>query len=283
MENRVSGPDLVLENRVPGPDLVLENRVPGSDLVLENRVSGPDLVLENRVSGPDLVLENRVSGPDLVLENRVSGPDLVLENRVPVPELVLVFCGKRKSGKDFVTDLLVDRLGSEVCCVLRLSGPLKQQFAQEQGLDLDQLLGPGPYKERFRSDMILWGETRRNQDPGFFCRLATRDARQPVWVVSDARRLSDLRWFQSNFPGRTRSVRVQCSDQTRTQRGWSFTAGVDDAESECGLDCGVDFDWIITNEASAAALEQQLLPILETAQEAASGRRPDQGSITLPE
>uniref|UniRef100_A0A3Q0SLP1 Phosphomevalonate kinase n=1 Tax=Amphilophus citrinellus TaxID=61819 RepID=A0A3Q0SLP1_AMPCI len=177
--------------------------------------------------------------------------------------LVLVFSGKRKSGKDYVTELIQKRLGSEVCCVLRLSGPLKEQYAQEHGLDLDQLMGPGPYKERYRADMIRWGEACRHQDPGFFCRLATRGARQPVWVVSDARRLSDLQWFWAEFPQQTRSVRVQSSEKTRSQRGWSFTTGVDDAESECGLDSGIKFDWIIINEANAPSLDEQLHPILQ--------------------
>lgn len=44
-------------------------------------------------------------------------------------------------------------------------------------------------------------------------------------VVSDARRLSDLQWFWSEFPRQTLSVRVQSSEKTREQRGWSFTAG----------------------------------------------------------
>lgn len=189
------------------------------------------------------------------------------EVRVSKPRLVLVFSGKRKSGKDYVTDWIQERLGGDVCCVLRLSGPLKQQYAQEHGLDLDQLLGPGPYKEQYRADMIRWGESRRNQDPGFFCRLATREARQPVWMVSDARRPSDLQWFRSEFPQQTRTVRVQCSEQTRKQRGWSFTAGVDDAESECGLDDHVKFDWIVTNDADAPSLQEQLRPILKLAEE----------------
>ncbi|KAK9514471.1 hypothetical protein VZT92_027936 [Zoarces viviparus] len=193
-----------------------------------------------------------------------------MEDRVSGPRLVLVFSGKRKSGKDYVTDLIHNRLGSDVCCVLRLSGPLKQQYADEHCLDLDQLLGPGLYKERYRADMILWGESRRRQDPGFFCRLATRGARQPVWVVSDARRLSDLQWFWSEFPRQTQSVRVQSSEETRKQRGWSFSAGVDDAESECGLDSGVDFDWIVTNETDAPSLDEQLQPILKLAEDAAS-------------
>ncbi|XP_026226712.1 phosphomevalonate kinase-like [Anabas testudineus] len=185
------------------------------------------------------------------------------------PRLVLVFSGKRKSGKDYVTHLIQERLGPDVCCILRLSGPLKQQYAQEHNLNLDQLLGPGPYKEQYRADMICWGETRRCQDPGFFCRLATRGASQPIWVVSDARRLSDLQWFWSKFPQQTLSVRVQSTEKTREQRGWRFTAGVDDAESECGLDSSVEFDWIITNEADAPSLDEQLQPILTLAKEAA--------------
>ncbi|KAM8735921.1 phosphomevalonate kinase [Acanthopagrus schlegelii] len=192
-----------------------------------------------------------------------------MEVRLSEPRLVLVFSGKRKSGKDYVTDLIHRRLGPDVCCILRLSGPLKQQYAQEHNLDLDQLLGTGIYKEEHRADMIRWGETRRRQDPGFFCRLATRGAWQPVWVVSDARRLSDLQWFWSEFPRQTRSVRVQSSEKTRQERGWSFATGVDDAESECGLDSGVEFDWIITNEADAPSLDEQLQPILKLANEAA--------------
>ncbi|CAF95044.1 unnamed protein product, partial [Tetraodon nigroviridis] len=113
--------------------------------------------------------------------------------------------------------------------------------------------------------MIHWGETRRRADPGFFCRLATKEAWQPVWVVSDARRLSDVQWFQAEFPQQTQLVRVGCSDRTRQQRGWSFTAGVDDSESECGLDTGVQFDWIVNNDAGGASLDEQLQPLLKLA------------------
>ncbi|XP_056143105.1 phosphomevalonate kinase [Lampris incognitus] len=183
------------------------------------------------------------------------------------PKLILIFSGKRKSGKDYLTDFLHKRLGPDVCCILRLSAPLKRQYAQEHGLDLDQLLGTGRYKEKYRADMIEWGERRRMQDPGFFCRLAAEGARQPVWIVSDARRLSDLQWFWRRYPKKTRCVRVQASEQTRRDRGWVFTAGVDDAESECGLDDGVTFDWTVRNEADAPSLEEQLQVILSLAEE----------------
>ena len=53
--------------------------------------------------------------------------------------------------------------------------------------------------------------------------------------------------------------------------------GVDDAESECGLDSGVEFDWIITHEVDAPPLGEQLQPILQLAQEAINqSRSPDQ-------
>ncbi|XP_030638506.1 phosphomevalonate kinase [Chanos chanos] len=184
-----------------------------------------------------------------------------------VPKLILLFSGKRKSGKDYVTDLIQRRLGSKRCCILRLSGPLKEQYARERGLNYEELLGAGAYKEQYRADMIQWGERKRAQDPGFFCRLAIRDAIQPVWIISDARRMSDLQWFWREYPQQCKCVRVVASEQTRAQRGWKVIAGVDDAESECGLDHGVEFDWIISNDGDDALLEKQLEGLLSLTNE----------------
>ena len=60
-------------------------------------------------------------------------------------------------------------------------------------------------------------------------------------------------------------------------------SGVDDAESECGLDSGVEFDWIITNEADAPSLDEQLQPILKLAEEAvtSSHRRPPDDPVLV--
>lgn len=185
------------------------------------------------------------------------------------PKLILLFSGKRKSGKDYITDLILKRLGPEVCCILRLSGPLKHQYAQEHGLDFKELLGTGQYKEKYRADMIQWGEMQRRQDPGFFCTLATKGAQQPVWIVSDTRRLSDLQWFWNRYPSQSHCVRVEASESTRRERGWEFTKGIDDAESECGLDNGVQFDWTIRNEGDTISLQEQLQELLSLAAEKA--------------
>ncbi|XP_059836026.1 phosphomevalonate kinase isoform X1 [Hypanus sabinus] len=179
------------------------------------------------------------------------------------PVLVLLFSGKRKSGKDFITDSIQSRLGAENCTILRLSAPIKEQYAKEHGLDLLRLLGPSEYKERYRAEMIRWGEEQRVRDPGYFCCLIVRDVKSPVWIISDARRHSDLEWFRTHYGSAVQAVRVVASLETRRQRGWTFTAGVDDQESECGLDNGVHWDWVLNNDGTSQELETQLQPLLE--------------------
>ncbi|XP_065585925.1 phosphomevalonate kinase [Cyrtonyx montezumae] len=179
------------------------------------------------------------------------------------PRAVLLLSGKRKSGKDFVAAEIQSRLGPDVCTVLRLSGPLKEQYAQEHGLDFQRLLDASAYKEQYRQDMIRWGEEKRRADPGFFCRTAVQGAAQPVWVVSDTRRLSDVEWFWGAYGDAVLTVRVTATEETRRRRSWVFVAGVDDAESECGLDQGVPFDWVIANDGDGAALGAQLEALLQ--------------------
>ncbi|XP_045154284.1 phosphomevalonate kinase [Echinops telfairi] len=141
------------------------------------------------------------------------------------PRLVLLFSGKRKSGKDYVTEALQSRLGADVCEILRLSGPLKEQYAQEHGLDFQRLLDASTYKEAYRKDMIRWGEEKRQADPGFFCRKVVEGVTQPVWLVSDTRRPSDIQWFREVYGAVTQTVRMVASEQSRQQRGWVFTQG----------------------------------------------------------
>ncbi|NXO52704.1 PMVK kinase, partial [Aramus guarauna] len=133
---------------------------------------------------------------------------------------------------------------------------------QEHGLDFQRLLDASAYKERYRQDMIRWGEEKRGADPGFFCRMAVEGAAQPV--VSDARRLSDVQWFRDIYGDAVQTVRVVATEETRKRRNWVFVAGVDDAESECGLDQGVAFDWVITNDGDRRSLDEQLETLLRS-------------------
>jgi len=164
-------------------------------------------------------------------------------------KIVLLFSGKRKSGKDHITDLLASRLG-EQAKIIRLSGPLKECYAKEKGLDFEEMLSSGSYKEQHRLAMIKWSEEIRNADYTFFCKAAIEKYEAdnfPVWIVSDCRRESDLRYFSENFGDRVKRVRIVADDKVREERGWVFTPQVDDQESECGLDRVSDWDLVIQN------------------------------------
>lgn len=89
---------------------------------------------------------------------------------------------------------------------------------------------------------------------GFFAKVTTKDAKEPIWIIPDARRPTDVKYFLDNFPGKVitgtsphlamgicpRSplslltmgvfvVRVEADEAVRGKRGYTFTAGVDDA------------------------------------------------------
>uniref|UniRef100_G1NXQ4 Phosphomevalonate kinase n=1 Tax=Myotis lucifugus TaxID=59463 RepID=G1NXQ4_MYOLU len=177
------------------------------------------------------------------------------------PRLVLLFSGKRKSGKDFVTEALQSRLGADVCAVLRLSGPLKEQYAQEHGLNFQRLLDASAYKEAYRRDMILWGEAQRQADPGFFCRKVVEGVCQPVWVRVPRGSIEETPCLQASLSGASLLPSVTVT------RGGSNPVGatprVDDGESECGLDNFGDFDWVIENDGDEQRLEEQLGNLIE--------------------
>uniref|UniRef100_A0A9L0KBB8 Phosphomevalonate kinase n=1 Tax=Equus asinus TaxID=9793 RepID=A0A9L0KBB8_EQUAS len=134
---------------------------------------------------------------------------------------------------------------------------------KEHGLNFQRLLDASTYKEAYRRDMIRWGEEKRQADPGFFCRKIVEGVSQPVWLVSDTRRVSDIQWFQEAYGAMMQTVRVVALEQSRQQRGWVFTPGVDDAESECGLDNFGGFDWVIENHGDEQRLEEQLENLIE--------------------
>ncbi|XP_052793962.1 phosphomevalonate kinase-like isoform X1 [Mya arenaria] len=181
---------------------------------------------------------------------------------------VFLFSGKRKSGKDYISDRLQKRLGLDVCLILRLSGPLKEQYAKDHGLDYQELLNASFYKETHRAKMIKWGEDIREANPYFFCQKTVESAAPgvPVWIVSDARRLSDVIFFKEKYPNQLKLVRITASDDIRKKRGFIFTEGIDDAESECGLDKGLEWDITIDNSGDESLLDQNISTLVSLVQ-----------------
>lgn len=187
---------------------------------------------------------------------------LTQKNMANVVAVVLLFSGKRKSGKDYVVAELSKLLGEEKCEVLRLSAPLKKQYALEHDLDFEKLLDSSIYKEKFRKSMIEWGELKRKENPEFFCDSVTKDACKPIMVISDGRRRTDMKYFRERF--KTIHVRVEASDKIRKLRGWSFVGGIDDAESECDLD-NETVDVFVDNNGDSKALETVLKELTQLA------------------
>lgn len=150
-------------------------------------------------------------------------------------------------------------------CIVRISEPIKSEWAHKLQLDLDALLGDGPYKEKYRRDMIVWSDEVRAQDYGYFCRVAMEEAlsrqQTPYILVSDVRRKNDIRWFRETYgPERVITLRLTSRPETRSARGWTFTAGIDDVPSECDLDDLADgFDVVLANDEE---LDQEAIDIL---------------------
>lgn len=46
-----------------------------------------------------------------------------------------------------------------------------------------------------------------------------------IWIVSDARRKTDLKWFKDNYGERCKTIRIVCNNEVRKNRGWEFCPG----------------------------------------------------------
>ncbi|KYN23251.1 Phosphomevalonate kinase, partial [Trachymyrmex cornetzi] len=204
---------------------------------------------------------------NMATEQAVEARDVTkIVNNSTKPERILLFSGKRKSGKDYITDILYNRIGAQRSTIIRLSGPIKTHWSKSLGLDINQLLGHGEYKEKHRLEMVKWGEDIRRKDYGYFCRAAIDMYNawdKPVWIISDIRRKTDIKWFTENFEDACRTVRIVCSQEIRQKRGWVYTPGIDDSETECDLDDINNWDIVLeNNDSNIEAILQQLLGLI---------------------
>lgn len=92
----------------------------------------------------------------------------------PFPYLIL--------STDFIC--LIDiRIGNERAEIIHISEPIKSYWAKEKGLDLNELLSDGPYKEMYRKEMIDWSDNVRQKDPGYFCRLSIEKSMSTLFYL----------------------------------------------------------------------------------------------------
>ncbi|KAM7535832.1 hypothetical protein Aperf_G00000097728 [Anoplocephala perfoliata] len=170
----------------------------------------------------------------------------------------IAISGKRKCGKDYFADVLraeiMDRLG-QTATIIHISEPIKRVFAEMHNLDLDKLMSSSQYKESFRRHMVRWGEAERRKNPTIFCRKALeylmRDSplKPSFVIIADCRRPTDLEFFSGlNQQFLLLHFRIIASPAARCSRGWIYSSGIDDAETECALD-KTPFDVLVVNES----------------------------------
>lgn len=186
--------------------------------------------------------------------NNNEEPDFIPTNL----KLVIILSGKRKSGKDHISTLITNYIGHErmqCLAILRIAGPIKKEFARNNRLDFTRLLDSSDYKENFRMAMVQWSEEYREKE-GWNCFLkqAIKEQRakdKAIWILNDARRPCDLDYFDNDpaFAGtRVIKLRIEATNEARMSRGWKFTNGIDDRDTECGLDSYDEWTYVINND-----------------------------------
>ncbi|KAI0988437.1 hypothetical protein GJ496_002831 [Pomphorhynchus laevis] len=171
-----------------------------------------------------------------------------------LPMRMYILSGKRKCGKDFIAKQIENILPAVY--TLRISKPLKEEYAIAHKLNISDLLDSTEYKERYRADMVAYGENIRNKDSEYFCRKVVEEAEtksHPIWLLTDARRKSDLKFFSQLMKHRLVTIRIFCDDTCRSRRRWKLDPIIDFSETECNLD-DVNFDWYIENDDSKKSL-----------------------------
>ncbi|CEF63156.1 Phosphomevalonate kinase [Strongyloides ratti] len=178
--------------------------------------------------------------------------------------MVIIVCmsGKRKSGKDFTCILLAKLLTDrDINVEIRsLSHPLKDEFAKLNDLDGCELKTSSHYKEIYRRRMVKWGEDQRRIDPHIFCKKTMeKSIKSDVIIISDCRRKSDIIYFQETYSNSVITVRMIAGEKSRTKRGYVFSKGIDDAETECDLDDWPRWDILVLNNDED--VEEQDFPL----------------------
>ena len=170
-----------------------------------------------------------------------------------------------------MADMIEERFAGNVMR-FRIAEPIKSAFAEENNLDLNVLLSPGQLKEEWRERMVKWSEEMRSSDPHYFTRRALllneKNATRPIWMLTDARRECDMQYFidELEFPPEPLLIRIKivASIESRAERGFVYTPGIDDATTECGLDKFEGWNHIIPNDGQASELATHLDTLFQT-------------------
>lgn len=88
--------------------------------------------------------------------------------------------------------------------------------------------------------------------------LLSSAPQKEIWIVSDIRRKTDIKWFKEQYKNSIKTVRITSDEDTRCERGFQFVPGVDNVTSECDLDDYTEWDLILDNGKERRPLTEQL-------------------------
>eukprot|EP00933_Yihiella_yeosuensis_P028451 TRINITY_DN22267_c1_g1_i1.p1 TRINITY_DN22267_c1_g1~~TRINITY_DN22267_c1_g1_i1.p1 ORF type:complete len:236 (-),score=40.82 TRINITY_DN22267_c1_g1_i1:98-805(-) len=154
------------------------------------------------------------------------------------PKVVVAISGKRKTGKDFFYEMLMEELAvkDEDVETRRFATPIKAHIASKFGVELEDLETSGPLKEKFRSSFYEYDLAERAKDPFVFAREVLQDVSSQILVISDLRQIGDYQYLRQHYSDRLILIRLDAGEELRETRGYRFTPGVDDCAVECDLD-----------------------------------------------
>lgn len=179
---------------------------------------------------------------------------------------ILGLCGRRKSGKTRVADIVVKMTSGSPYPFKKISfaDPLRIMFAEDRGIDPEDLKN-NYTKEFHRKDIIEYSQRVKESDPLFFVTALFDFVDQHENIVID-----DIRFIEEFAETKIRGgiiYRVDSSKELRKARGWEYNIDVDESLSETELgDLSAytmsAFGGIINNNGTDEQLRKDIREIL---------------------
>mmetsp|Transcript_50333 Transcript_50333/g.93064 ORF Transcript_50333/g.93064 Transcript_50333/m.93064 type:complete len:224 (-) Transcript_50333:16-687(-) len=188
-------------------------------------------------------------------------------------KLLIAVSGKRASGKDYLSTLILEEVQKKIAGVklkrLAFADQCKHEFAAREGLEVEKLLGDREYKEKHRARMTEFYLQTVASDPKHFIASVVDAARcffidsgdaPALCVISDLRHAAEVPYVRSaemrELTDAIILTRVHADDEIRRQRGWEPDAEKDSSSTECDLDTFQSFAWVLENHDANLVLQE---------------------------
>ncbi len=160
---------------------------------------------------------------------------------------IIGLSGKQFAGKDAVARILLQHLPDH--CQLPIAQAIKQQYAEQQSITLQAV---EQNKAHHRPGLIALGNWGRAQDPDYWLKAIIAASETSGIIISDVRLKREFNLLREHDAF---LIRVEASRTIREQRG---TLVSEEDITECDLDDMTNWDAIINNNGTEAALATEV-------------------------